>query len=174
MTELSFECIYSDYHDKVLSYISARIHHPHDAQDLTSEVFAKALTALATFDAQKAAVSTWLYTIANNTLRDYLRRGATHGKYVADVEPEVLDTLLSQSAGDDERLCREAVCDALADALTALPERERQIIVLHYYDRLAHRDIAEKLCLSYANVRYLCHKAIGTLRADMERRDLLD
>ena len=65
-----FEEIYRDFKDKVESYIRARVNDHHVAEDLTSDVFFKCYKNIERYDPEKAAVSTWVFTIVNNTLKN--------------------------------------------------------------------------------------------------------
>ena len=77
------EALYTAYSEKVRGYVFGKVANRHDAEDLVSDVFLKAYEKYPTFDADRASVSTWLYTITRNTVIDYphpsSRRGATGG-----------------------------------------------------------------------------------------------
>ena len=70
---LDAEKLYTDYYRKVRSFIASRVNSYQDAEDLTSDVFVKVYKKLDTFDPKKANVSTWIYTIARNTVIDFYR-----------------------------------------------------------------------------------------------------
>ena len=115
------EQVYKEYQPKVRAYVRGKIQDPHDVEDLVSAVFMKVVKKLDSFDPAKASVSTWVYTITRNTVTDYFRtRRAMVAleDYMADEKPEELT---------DDAL------DSLADALLSLREKERDLIVLHYY-----------------------------------------
>ena len=58
--------------------------------------------------------------------------------------------------------------DELADAIAALPDRQRTAVVLRYYEDLAERDVALAMRCSPAAVKSLLHRALGTLRVDLD------
>jgi RNA polymerase sigma-70 factor (ECF subfamily) len=68
-----FAGFYEQYLPKVYRYISYRISDTPTAEDLTSIVFEKALTKFDSFCPEKAQFSTWIFTIARNTLIDHFR-----------------------------------------------------------------------------------------------------
>ena len=70
---LDAEKLYTDYYRKVRSFIASKVNSYQDAEDLTSDVFVKVYKKLDTFDPKKANVSTWIYTIARNTVIDFYR-----------------------------------------------------------------------------------------------------
>lgn len=67
------EALYTAYSEKVRGYVFGKVANRHDAEDLVSDVFLKAYEKYPTFDANRASVSTWLYTITRNTVIDYFR-----------------------------------------------------------------------------------------------------
>ena len=151
------EQIYLQYHDKVRAYVRGIIQDPHDVEDLVSAVFMKIVQKLDSYAPAKASVSTWVYTITRNTVTDYFRTRRTMAvleDYMVDEQPEELtdDTL-----------------DSLADALLALKERERDLIVLHYYTGYTLKEVAEMMGMSYINAKVIHKKALESLRAFFQR-----
>ena len=147
------EQIYLQYHDKVRAYVRGKIQDPHDVEDLVSAVFVKIVQKLDSYDPAKADFSTWVYTITRNTVTDYFRTRRTFvalEDYMADEAPEELT--------DD-------VLDSLADALLALKEKERSLIVLHYYTGHTLKEVAEMMGMSYINAKVIHKKALEGLRA---------
>lgn len=154
------EALYREYREKVSGYISSRLRNPKDAEDVVSEVFLKVYEKYHTFDAGRASVSTWIYTITKNTVADYLRRDRTY-------------TELPDDLSDEENLCdgilREESLKELAGALAALDERARALIVFRYYRRMSLKETAERLGVSYAYVKVLHKSALRALREAMTK-----
>ena len=149
------EKIYRDYHDKVYGYIVSKINNPHDAEDLTADVFVKIYAKLDTFDENKASLSTWIYTVTRNTLTDYYRTRKVFSKMPEDAEDD---------ASTEDEVCDAEALENLADALETLEKRERDIIILHYYSGKTLKEIAVKLGISYSYVKILQNKALESLR----------
>lgn len=153
------ERIYLQYHDKVFGYVISRIGRP-DAEDVVSSVFLKVYEGIESYDATRASLSTWIYAITRNAVTDYFRsaKRATapldeNLGYIEPAEQEDWDVLLEQ----------------LHTELQRLPEIQRNIIILHYYFELGHKEIAEKMGLSYDNTRKQCSLGIGALRSRLTR-----
>ena len=72
-SEALFQEIYEEFYQKVLSYIRSRVGDAYTAEDLTSDVFFKCYKNIDRYDPEKAAVSTWVFTITNNTLKNHYR-----------------------------------------------------------------------------------------------------
>ena len=153
------EKLYTDHHDMVLGYIMHHIGNLDVAEDLCSDVFVKAYSALDRFDPSKASVSTWLYTIMRNTLTDYYRRNTMTDEIPEDVE-----------SGDniESAVMMEASLDALADALKDLPQRQRDIIVLRYYDEHTLLQIADMMDTSYGIIKIEHRKALNALKKKLK------
>lgn len=159
ITSQQSEQIFKDYHDKVLHLIYGKINNYTLAEDLTSEVFLKVYSKLDTFDETKASISTWIYRIAQNTVIDYFR--------TRKVYSEVPEEIAQESEIDDEILNNETL-DALADALTELPERDRDLIILHYYHGLTLKEAAERIGMSYSNAKLVHNKSLVVLERLMK------
>ena len=143
--------IYEEFQPKVSAYVRGKIHDPHDAEDLVSAVFMKVVQKLERFDPAKASVSTWVYTITRNTVTDYFR---TRRSMVAFEDYMVDETELTDDA-----------LDSLADALMSLKEKERDLIVLHYYSGHTLKTVAEMMGMSYINAKVIHKKALTSLQA---------
>ena len=151
------EQIYLQYHDKVRAYVRGKIQDPHDVEDLVSAVFMKIVQKLDSYDPAKASVSTWVYTITRNTVTDHFRTRRTLmalEDYMADEAPEEFN---------------DGVLDSLADALLALKEKERSLIVLHYYTGHTLKEVAEMMGMSYINAKVVHKKALDSLRAFFQK-----
>lgn len=154
----TLEQVYTEYHGKVMGYLSARIRNRADAEDLCSEVFLKVQRKLEEYDDSKASVSTWIFTITRNTLIDRYRRTRP---------TEELDENLSDDSEVDESLLSRETLDELAGALRRLPEQLRDIIVLRYYDGKPLTEIAGIMGLSYGAVKLRHQNALLLLRERM-------
>ena len=148
---MAAEDIYISYHDKVSAYIRGKLDNHHDAEDLVSQVFEKVYGKIHTFDESKASLSTWIYTITRNTVTDYYRTRRIHTSY---------DEVYELPAPEKDR----DMLDTLADALMILKERERDLILLHYYKGLTLKEVADKMGMSYINAKVIHKKALSGLR----------
>ncbi len=155
MTAAEQERLYTEYRDKVFSYIRARVGNREDAEDLCADVFEKALRGADGYDAAKAAPGTWLYAIAHNTLVDWFRRTRPAAELPED---------LADGALPEDDLLQTELTDSLAAALERLPDELTDIVVLRYYDRLPLTEIAETLGMSYGAVKLRHQKALALLR----------
>lgn len=155
LSEKMRNMIYADYHDKVMRYISGKVSDPHDAEDLASAVFVKVYEKLDSFDESRASISTWIYTVTKNTVVDHFRTR------------KVFEELPEDIPGDDpidEKIINEETLELLGKALEQLDSRLRDIIILHYYEDVSLKIIAEKMNMSYPNAKVLHKKALRSLK----------
>jgi len=155
MTEEKKQELYRIFYPKVLGYISNRIDNRSEAEDICSDVFVKVYSKIETFDNEKASLSTWIYKITQNTLYDHYRTN-----HVSDE----LEENMESSSDFVEDLCNEEELEALAEALKKLPERERDLIILHYYSGNSLKEISEKMNLSYSYIKILHNNALRFLK----------
>lgn len=152
------EDVYNLYYNKVFGYVMNRVHSRADAEDIASEVFLKIFSKADEFDLKRDGASTYVFRTMQTTLADFYRKNS--------VVCTSLEEITYEEKSSDENF--DAQLEALNEALETLPERERDIVALHYYHGLSHKEIAEKMNLSYVNVRQLCHVALKKLRTEMQ------
>lgn len=150
--------LYETYHKKVLSYLNGKVMDLYLAEDLCANVFLKVYEKLDTFDETKASLSTWIFTITRNTLTDYFRTRRVFSEIPED---------LTEDSDIEEAYCRAELLETLAAALESLPERERNLIILHYYSGKTLKEIGEYLNISYAYVKLLHNKALAALKKSL-------
>lgn len=159
MTTAEQEKIYLDYRDKVMAYLSNRLNSREDAEDLCAAVFEKVLRNASAYDEHKASVSTWVFTITRNTLTDFFRTARS---------TEELPEELAEPVALDAELMTEETLDELASALAALPQDQRDIIVLHYYDGRPLTVVSEMTGIGYGMVKVKHRQALNALSRSMK------
>lgn len=131
-----FAEVYDLYIGQIYGYLFNRVQNKQTAEDLTSEVFFKALRAFDKFDPSRASVKTWLYQIARNHLIDYYRTR----KIVEDIQEADLVTPNSEM---DVQLENVLNLEKLKTWLLSLPEESRELVTLRIWDELTYKEIAE-------------------------------
>src|SRR6266550_1140719 len=144
---------------RVYSYVAYRIGDGPDAEDLTSEVFERALKYRESYDPDRGGPVPWLIGIARRCV-DGRRYIPTHADS-AHVEQAVPDDL---EASVLERL-------TLAPAVSALDDRSRELLALRYGADPSARQIGVVLGLKTNAVEVSLHRALARVRAELEKQD---
>ena len=144
----------------VYRYINYRVGNASLAEDLTADVFEKALRHFDSYDRTKAAPSTWLMTIARNTITDHFRKESRvqivredDAPEEVSEEPETVDEIAKFEEVHQLRLC-----------LSGLPQMDQDIISLKFGAGMNNREIARTLKLSESNVGTRLYRAVRRLR----------
>lgn len=149
--------IYLDYKEKVAAYVRNRIADPYAAEDVVSKIFLKVYRKLEYYDESRASLSTWIYSITRNTVIDYYKKRETQ-KILSFDEVAEIEEIPDELPADEELL------EDLANALEKLSERERDLIILHYYRGYTLKRIAEMMGMSYINAKVIHAKVLSALR----------
>lgn len=129
-----------------------------DAEDATQETFVRGFSGLGRLQSD-AAIGGWLRQIARNVCVDMIRRNAVRrSKSIDHIEPPVGVDEHIEIPGEENRLMR-FVC--------ALPEPQREIIMLHYYENMTYDEIAQWLGVARSTVNDRLSKARQTLRTQL-------
>ena len=156
---LTVERVYREYYPRILGYVRSKLSSPQEAEDVCSSAMLKIVRGLPTFDPEKSSLSTWIYTIVRNTLTDHYRSRRSHEELGEDIPYE----------GDDfEEILQEERLEELAAALEKLPQRERDVIILHYYSGISLREISEAIGMSYSNMKIIHRKALAGLKKHLD------
>ena len=168
----AFDVLVSRWDRKIQGAIYRVLGSEDEARDLCQEAFLKAYRALGSFK-KEARFSSWLYQIALNLCRDRLRRRRGRTMVSLDelneAEP-ALGGLGSPSALD--LVEGRDVCRAVAAAVAALPEAQREVIVLKEYQELTFLEIAEVLDVPMSTVKTRLYRGLGQLRQMLERQGI--
>lgn len=136
-----------------------------DANDILQNVFIKAWNNLDEFH-NKAKISTWLYRIAVNESLDFLRRQKKTAEISADEEPTVAAQLLADDFFDGDHT--EAL---LQEAIAQLPDVQRVVFNLRYFDEMKYSDISKMLNTSEGALKASYHIAVKKITEYLHDRD---
>lgn len=166
-----FSAWFREYQPTVYRYVRFRLANREAAEDVTSEVFMKALKALHRYDPSRAAPKTWLLRIARNAVTDHLRslkrRSSLH------VSLDRVPDLVADVPTQEERVMREERIEVLLNASRELRPADQEILSLRYGAGLGNREIADALKISGNAVAVRLHRSLARLKAvvDEKRRD---
>lgn len=129
-------------HREPIYWVCRRLLNAHDdADDVTQTVFLKIFRALPNFQ-EEAQFSTWAYKIATNESLNFLRAKAVRHAESLDALEADNATIKGDSKRPDEELERAEERQAIEAAIASLPEKQRAVFVMRYYDELTFEEIA--------------------------------
>lgn len=164
--------LYSDlmarYQKKILSFIfqmlrSAKLELM--AEDLCSETFYKAFRSLHSFREVDATFSTWLYTIARNTVLSELRK---HKSAHMSLDDSTYIPAAPSEAAPEQTLLRNEKVTMVREAINNLPEKQRSALILREYDGMDYQEIASILGQTVSAVKSLLFRARASVKTQME------
>ena len=152
--EDALRLLYLLYADNVFGYVLAIVHDEHDAEDITSEVFARLPRALTRYRVSGTPFVAWLLRVARNAAFDHRR--AQRSVPLAEVP-----------AASEAQVHAHERLDDLRAALEALPADQCQVLVLRLIAGLTPGEVAERLGRSVDAVHALQHRARRRLREEL-------
>lgn len=153
----AFGEIYERYYNGVYRYIYYRIGEQVLSEDLTMEVFVKAMEAIDTFSFRGVPFSAWLYRIASNLVVDHFRRQPSQSAF--SLEEKLVATLEQPTTA----LESEFTHHALRRALSELTDDQQQVVILKFVDGLSNLEVAQILGKTEGAVKSLQHRALASL-----------
>lgn len=133
------------------------------AEELVQESMLTVWRRASTFDPAKSSVSTWLFTIARNRRIDVLRRERR-----PEIDPEDPMLVPDQPRRQDEELGLRQEGAHLQAAIADLPEEQRDLVLLAFYQDLTHSEIAAARALPLGTVKSRLRLALARLRKAMD------
>jgi RNA polymerase sigma-70 factor (ECF subfamily) len=152
----AFGELYSFYLDRIYRYVKYQVRNKEAAEDLTEEIFIKAWRGLGKYRWDGYPFSAWLYRIARNHVVDYFR---TNRQY-QNVEME----LLAGDSDPEREVESKQMEQLLANAITYLPEQQRQVIVLKFIEGMDNREIEQIMGMRQGAIRVMQMRALAALR----------
>src|SRR3972149_2451617 len=169
----AFDLLVSRGDRKIQGAVYRVVGQTEDVRDIAQEAFLKASRALPLFK-REAKFSSWLYQIALNLCRDRLRR---RRRSLAEVSLDLLSEsgeLPLATSGPSAAELAEAseLARTVGSAVWALPEEQREVIVLKEYQGLTFQEIAEVLGLPVSTVKTRLYRGLGVLRECLEQKGI--
>jgi RNA polymerase sigma-70 factor, ECF subfamily len=170
----AFEYLVQKYRRPMLNFMYRMVHNAGAAEDLAQEVFLRVYRSRETYEAS-AKFTTWLYRIATNLAVNYAR----DTRYQRPENTVSLDEQDEASGRSfdvpdatptvEEMMVRRERQAAIRQRVQALPERQKLAVVMHKYQQMDYRQIAEVLKLSESATKSLLFRAYETLREQLKQ-----
>ena len=161
----AFAEIYERCQPPIYRYIFFRVGDEHAAEDLTAEVFLRAVENIHRFSYRGQPLLAWLYAIARNLVVDHHREKIRPGTLPLD------DGLPTHATSPEESTQRQMTRQELAAAIGELTEEQRMVILLKFVEGLDNEAVASLIGKPVGAVKSLQHRALAALRRILERRE---
>ena len=161
----AFAQLYESHFDKIYRYVVLKIGNKTEAEDMTQQVFLKALQSIRSFKWKGIPFSAWLFRIAHNLVVDYLRK-------VKKVVITPLDESSVRSDSNPQLLTEQRLdIEQLRSASKQLTRAQREVISLRFAGELSVAESAKVMGKSEGAVKALQHSAIVALRKTLLRAE---
>lgn len=155
----AFGALYDRYFGQIYRFVFSRLRDQTAAEDVTSEVFMKALRSIPRYQDTGRPFTAWLYQISVNTINDRYR--ATR----PTVDLDEMYDLAAAGPGLEDTAVRRAELREIWRSVESLPAQQRTALVLKFQEDLKISDIAAVMGKSDGAVKLLIHRGVTRLRS---------
>lgn len=153
-----FSLLYDTYVDGIYRFIYLKVFQKEVAEDLTSDVFFKALSKINTYNPEKgASFKTWIYKIAYNTIVDYFRVNKEKVDIDEIVETIQVDEDIAENIDNKDKIKK------ILSFLETVDPKVKRIIILRFWDDLSFKEIAEITGESVDNCKKIVSRTIAKI-----------
>ncbi|MCB9419574.1 MAG: sigma-70 family RNA polymerase sigma factor [Ardenticatenaceae bacterium] len=158
----ALEKIHDLYYVPIYRYIAFRVNEHETAEDLTSEVFTRLLSALQDKTAPQKTIKGWLFSVASRVVKDFYRKKYRRKQVTLE------ESVPSLTDGPAQKVESMLTNESLRQAITELTEEQQEIIALRFGYEMSIRDVAETTGKSEGAVKMLQARAIAALSRTMQ------
>ena len=162
--EKAFNLIVEQYTERLYWHIRRFLCNHEDANDLLQEVYIKIWAALPSFRGE-SQLFTWIYRIATNEVLNYLRKQ----RFKALVSFQDATEILERKIDEDAHFNGNALQRELHKAIQRLPEKQRIVFNLRYFDELKYEQISQITGTSVGALKASYHHAYNKIKEDLEK-----
>lgn len=172
--EWAFAKIHSQFRKQILRFVSQKISDPEVAEDITQEIFIKVHRFRGIFDPQ-CALSPWIWTIARNSVTDWLRRQMAESQGLAPGvhDAESVDQVACHGPDPERLLTEKSMRQALSWQLGRLSALQRKVLQMRLIQQLSYQEISRTLGISISAAKCLMYRAKLVLAEELGERDRL-
>jgi RNA polymerase sigma-70 factor (ECF subfamily) len=158
-----FEALYELHFERIYAFVASRVRDRATAEDVTSEVFHKALANLPSYEWRGVPFAAWLLRIATNGIVDCAKRAAR--EFPAPNDPPELAVPGDLQGSEIQAIEHRAQLFRLVGQLPAV---QKQVVYERFVEQRSIREIAQRIGKTEGAVKQLQLRAVQNLRAQME------
>jgi len=152
----AYAMLVNKYKDMTFTLALRMVGNQEDAEEVAQDTFVKAYKALDSFKGT-SKFSTWLYRIVYNTSLDYIKKNkrTVHSEHIDEIHESDIGTMQDALSYLEAKEKKQTI----EKALLQLPEDERVLLTLFYFEELPLKEISEITKISYDNVKIKLHRS---------------
>ena len=162
--EEAFNGIDNAYTERLYWHVRRFLCCHEDTDDLLQDIFIKIWNALPTYRGD-SKIYTWIYRIATNEVLNYLRKQ----RFKALISLESISSTLEHRIDEDPSFNGDRLQRELHKAIQRLPEKQRIVFNLRYFDEMKYEDISEITGTSVGALKASYHHAYNKIKSDLEK-----
>ncbi|MBC8756329.1 sigma-70 family RNA polymerase sigma factor [Kordia sp. YSTF-M3] len=152
----AYAMLVNNYKDMIFTLALRMVGNREDAEEVAQDTFVKAYKALDSFKGT-SKFSTWLYRIVYNTSLDYIKKSkrVIYSEHIDTIHESDIGTMQDALSYLEAKEKKETI----EKALLQLPEEERVLLTLFYFEDLSLKEISKIVKISYDNVKIKLHRS---------------
>lgn len=164
--EQAFKLLVKDYHQRVYWQIRRMVLIHEDADDIAQNVFIKIYQNLNSFK-NESKLSTWIFRITYNETINFIHKNAKE----QNVSFEDYSMNIADDLSTDEYFTGDEIELKLQKAISSLPEKQRVVFMMKYYDEMKYEQISEISGTSVGALKASYHHAVTKIKEFLEDED---
>lgn len=164
MREEAFNGIVDAYTERLYWHVRRFLCSHDDTNDLLQDIFIKIWTALPSFRGE-SRLYTWIYRIATNEVLNFLRKQ----KFKSLISLDSASAVLERKIDEDPYFNGDKLQRELHKAIQRLPEKQRIVFSLRYFDEMKYEDISDITGTSVGALKASYHHAYGKIRSELQK-----
>lgn len=159
----AFSVLYERYVSRIYNYIYYRTGNPHEAEDLTSRVFHRALHHIDHYDNRGVPFSAWLYRIAHNLVANWHRDNSRR----REVPLEDYTQHPQRSQAPEASVVDNQEMEEMLKVIRRLPSDRQQLLILKFVEGMSNAEVAIIMRRSEGAIKSLYHRTLLALRDEL-------
>lgn len=155
---MKYRILVERYKKSAYFFALGMVGNPDDAYDLSQEAFIKAYRSLKRFDVNQK-FKNWLFTILSNLCKNSLRSAAVRYKYISSSDSALAEATAPAHTNPETNYITKETKKLVWEALAALDNDDREIIILKHFQDMSYKEIAEVLNIPLGSVMSRLHYA---------------
>ena len=163
----AFGILYDRYVGRIYNYIYYRTGNQHDAEDLTSRVFTRAMKHIPKYEDRGLPFSAWLYRIAHNLVANWHRDNSR--RQIVELDDSI--RMPTNQEQPESAVVRSEQEEFLLNLVNKLPEDRQQLLILKFVDHLSNAEIGQVMDKTEGAIKSLYHRTLMSLRDEVKSMD---